>query len=46
MSNTLKVIVENPQEQRLIDLGVRSWPIWIKEVSTLDWQYDEKEVCF
>ncbi len=45
MPHTFKVIVEKPYEQRLVDLGVRSWPIWTKEVSSFDWQYDEKEVC-
>ncbi len=45
MSNKLKVLVEKPEEQKLRDLGVRSWPIWIKEISTFDWEYYEKEVC-
>ncbi|MEI6437457.1 MAG: cupin domain-containing protein [Candidatus Omnitrophota bacterium] len=45
MANILKVIVEKPTEKRLIDLGVKSWPIWTKEVSTFDWQYDEQEIC-
>ncbi len=45
MPSTLKVFVEKPQEQKLAELGVRSWPIWTKEVSTFDWHYDEKEVC-
>lgn len=42
---TLKIIVEKPEPKKLADLGVRSWPIWTKEVSVFDWQYDEKEVC-
>jgi len=45
MSKTLKIIVEKPQEPRLVELGVRSWPIGTKGVSTFDWQYDEKEIC-
>ena len=45
MSNILKVIIEKPTEQKLMDLGVRSWPIWTKEASTFDWQYDEQEIC-
>jgi len=46
MPNTLKITVEKPEEQKLKELGVRSWPIWTKEASTFDWQYDEKEVCY
>ncbi len=46
MPQTLKVMVEKPSEQKLNELGVRSWPIWTKEVSIFDWQYDEKEVCY
>lgn len=30
----------------LKNLGVETWPIWMKEVSTFDWYYDEKEVCY
>ncbi len=45
MSQVLKVMVEKPTEQKLKDLGVRSWPIWTREISTFDWQYDEKEIC-
>ena len=46
MANTLKITVEKPQEPKLKELGVRSWPIWTKEASVFDWQYDEKEVCY
>ncbi|MBU9888891.1 MAG: cupin domain-containing protein [Candidatus Omnitrophica bacterium] len=42
----LKVLVEKPTEKQLNDLKVRSWPIWTKEASTFDWEYDEKEVCY
>jgi uncharacterized cupin superfamily protein len=45
MPKPLKIIVEKPQEQKLNELGVKSWPIWTKEVSTFDWSYDDKEVC-
>ena len=26
--------------------GIDSWPIWEKEVSRFDWQYDQVEECF
>ena len=42
----LKVEVEKPTTEKLKSLGVFSWPIWTKEVSSFDWYYDEKEVCY
>ncbi len=46
MAGSLKIIVEPCTPQRLRELGVMAWPIWTKEVSTFDWQYDEQEVCY
>lgn len=37
--------IEKPTPARLRELGVTTWPIWEKEVSTFDWHYDEPEVC-
>lgn len=34
-----------PDAKRIDGLGVRSWPIWEKEVSEFPWYYDEQEVC-
>ena len=42
----LKVLVEKPTEDKLNALKVFSWPIWTKEVSSFDWYYDEKEICY
>jgi uncharacterized cupin superfamily protein len=39
-------IERNPDEGRLEELGVRSWPIWTKEVSEFPWSYDAEEVCY
>ncbi len=39
-------IEKNPSDVRLQQLGVKSWPIWTKEVSEFPWEYDEQEVCF
>jgi uncharacterized cupin superfamily protein len=42
-----EILVEkNPSEERLRELGVRSWPIWAKEASEFPWYYDEREICF
>ncbi|MFH1593557.1 MAG: cupin domain-containing protein [Candidatus Omnitrophota bacterium] len=27
-------------------MAVRSWPIWIKEVSRFDWHYYDTEMCY
>ncbi len=40
------VVVHNPSEEELTRLGVRSWPIWTKEISTFPWSYDEPETCY
>ena len=41
-----RIQVEKPDTTRLNDLKVTSWPIWTKEVSTFDWHYDDKEICY
>ncbi len=38
--------VEKPSEEKLKQLGVRSWPVWTKEESEFPWEYDEKETCY
>lgn len=35
-----------PDGQLLERLGVSSWPIWTKEVSTFPWSYDSEETCY
>ena len=42
----LNVGVEKPTSEKLNALKVFSWPIWTKEVSSFDWYYDEKEICY
>ncbi len=39
-------IEHDPTNARLTELGVRSWPIWEKEVSMFPWSYDEGETCY
>ena len=39
-------IEKNPSEEKLGEMGVKSWPIWSKEESEFPWQYDSDEVCF
>lgn len=35
-----------PSEEKLKELGVRSWPIWTKETSKFPWTYDSDETCY
>lgn len=43
----MKIQVERePSQQRLDSMGVMSWPIWTKEVSTFPWSYDAPETCY
>jgi len=36
----------NPDTVLLEKLGVFTWPIWSKEVSTFPWTYDSEETCY
>ena len=38
-------IEKNPDEGKLQEIGVKSWPIWEKEVSSFPWTYDSSETC-
>lgn len=42
----LKILVEKPTVKKLEDLGVTRWPIWTKEISSFDWSYEEREICY
>jgi len=42
----LKIVVEKPTSGKLNTLNVFSWPLWAKEVSTFNWDYDEQEICY
>jgi uncharacterized cupin superfamily protein len=41
-----KIEVEKLTQEELENRGVKSWPIWEKEVSEFDWYYDETEQCY
>lgn len=38
-------VLSNLPEEQLDELGVFTWPIWTKEVSTFPWTYDDRETC-
>ena len=39
-------IEQNPNPERLEEIGVSSWGIWSKEVSEFPWSYDDQETCY
>ncbi len=42
----MEIQVHKPENEELEKLGVKNWPVWEKEVSSFDWYYDSKEVCY
>ena len=40
-----KVIIQNLYEEEISKRGVKNWPVWEKEVSRFDWQYNGDEEC-
>ena len=40
-----KVIIENLSSDEIRKRGIESWPIWEKEVSRFDWEYNGDEEC-
>ena len=40
------VIIKKLTIQELEKEGVFSWPIWEKEISKFDWEYDQDEYCY
>ena len=42
-----RITVEHtPDQKRLHELEVKTWPIWTKEISEFPWTYDTKEICY
>ena len=40
-----KVNIIKLPEQAIEERGIRQWPVWEKEVSRFDWEYDGDEEC-
>ena len=40
-----EVIVEKLSEQEIDNREIRNWPVWQKEVSRFDWEYNGDEEC-
>jgi len=41
----MDVKIEQLSDSEIESRGIRSWPIWTKEVSSFDWCYDSEEEC-
>ena len=39
------VRIEKLNDDEVSRRNIQQWPVWEKEVSRFDWQYDEEEVC-
>lgn len=40
------ISIERPDRKKLDSLGVDTWPIWKKGISTFHWSYDTEETCY
>ncbi len=40
------IIIEKLDEVQITDRKIKSWPIWEKETSRFDWEYDSDEECY
>ena len=41
----MKIRITRPQGEEIESRKIRSWPVWEKEISEFDWQYDATEEC-
>lgn len=41
----MAIEVKKLSDEEITSMGITSWPIWTKEVSTFDWHYDSVEEC-
>lgn len=41
----MDVEVKKLDENEIQEMGIKSWPIWEKEVSEFDWSYSSEERC-
>ena len=46
MENPMSIKIEQPTEETLTEKGIRTWPIWEKEISRFDWHYESVEECY
>lgn len=39
------IIIQQLDENLIKEKGIRNWPVWQKEISRFDWEYDSDEEC-
>lgn len=44
--DTSHIHITKPKIEELEKMGVFSWDIWEKEISTFEYNYDEEEKCY
>jgi uncharacterized cupin superfamily protein len=42
----MQIEIEKKTDDQLIAIGVFSWPVWSKEVSTFEWTYEDVERAY
>jgi hypothetical protein len=42
----MQIVVRKLSNEQQQDLGIQTWPIWTKEISTFEWFYDSVEECY
>ncbi|MFC1829134.1 cupin domain-containing protein [Thermodesulfobacteriota bacterium] len=42
----MKIEIKQPSDRDIENQGIKSWPIWEKEVSRFDWHYSDTEDCY
>lgn len=42
----MRIEIEKKTDDQLIAIGVFSWPVWAKDVSTFEWTYEDEEQCY
>ena len=41
----MKVKIEKLPNEKITELGIKTWPIWTCGISEFDWEYDTQESC-
>ena len=41
----MKILIDNISEEKIVEMGIREWPIWKCDVSEFDWEYSQQESC-
>ena len=41
-----EIIIKKLSQEEIEKKGLKSWPIWEKEISRFEWYYDDIEECY